>query len=55
MEKEIVEESLERKRREGPGEPMELVQDKLDEYLDVVRDQLEQISVFNDSEEEDSE
>jgi hypothetical protein len=35
--KEIVEESLERKRREGPGEPVELVQD---EYLDVVCDQL---------------
>ena len=39
---------------EGPGEPMKLVQDE-DEYLDVVRDQLEQILVFSDSEEEDSE
>jgi hypothetical protein len=50
-----VEESLERKRRQGPGEPVELAQDELDEYLDVVRDQLEQILVFSDSEEEDSE
>ena len=47
-----MEESLKRKQREGPGEPVELVHN---EYLDVVRDQLEQILVFSDSEEEDSE
>jgi hypothetical protein len=33
MEKKKLEESLERERRECPGEPVELVQDELDEYL----------------------
>uniref|UniRef100_A0A914CPB1 Uncharacterized protein n=1 Tax=Acrobeloides nanus TaxID=290746 RepID=A0A914CPB1_9BILA len=50
--KEIVEESLERKRRQGPREQVKLVQN---EDLDVVVDQLEELLMFSDSKEEEFE
>ena len=53
MYRKIVEKSLERKRREDPGEPV--VQDELNECLDVVCNQLEKFWVVSNSEEDAAE
>ena len=50
----MVEKAIERKQKQGPGEPTDLNQEELDE-LDLLSDRLDELLNFSDNDDDEEE